>query len=71
MPTYRTRNLTARENQLVDRLAVLPRYAKVVERLRPPLPKAQAKAAPKVEPVEEAQDEPAKVGKPKPKPSAR
>ena len=73
MPTYQTRHMTARDNLLVDRLAADPRYAKIAERLRPslPVPKAKAKAAPKVEPVEEAQDEPAKVGKPKPKTPAR
>jgi hypothetical protein len=33
--TYLTRHLTARESALVDKLALNPRYAKLVERLRP------------------------------------
>jgi len=33
--TYRTRHLTARDNALLDRLALHPRYAPIVERLRP------------------------------------
>jgi len=36
--TYRTRHLTARDHELVDRLARFPRYAALVERLRPSSP---------------------------------
>jgi hypothetical protein len=65
MGTYQTRHLTARENQLVDRLALLPRYAKVVERLRPSKPVPKAKAKPEPTDVEQVEIE--RVAKPKPK----
>jgi hypothetical protein len=73
MPHYRTRVLTARERELVDRLARYPRYDALVERLTgapaaPPKrgpgrpPKAKADEPETV--LEVAHEPPAKPAKP-------
>ena len=66
MPHYRTRVLTARESELVDRLARYPRYAPLVERLRPT--SSPAKPAPAKAPAKA--DEP-EADKPEAEPKSR
>jgi len=72
--TYRTRVLTARDRLLVDRLALYPRYAPLVERLTGEAPKTAARRGRPPKRVDQVDDAPAPLEiahEPPAKPSSR